>query len=53
MNRVCGLKRGAIAMTATPQKTMTLSQFLTLPETKPASEFVDGKIYQKPMQPYR
>jgi Uma2 family endonuclease len=30
-------------------KTLTLEEFLTLPETKPASEFIDGKIFQKPM----
>jgi Uma2 family endonuclease len=28
---------------------LSLEQFLQLPETKPASEYVDGKIYQKPM----
>jgi Uma2 family endonuclease len=27
----------------------TLDEFLTLPETKPASEYFDGEIYQKPM----
>ncbi len=27
----------------------TLEEFLELPETKPASEYIDGKIYQKPM----
>ena len=27
----------------------TLEEFLKLPETKPASEYLDGKIYQKPM----
>ena len=27
----------------------TLEEFLKLPETKPASEYVDGTIYQKPM----
>ena len=27
----------------------TLREFLKLPETKPASEYIDGKIYQKPM----
>lgn len=27
----------------------TLKEFLELPETKPASEFVDGQILQKPM----
>ncbi|WOD38583.1 Uma2 family endonuclease [Nodosilinea sp. E11] len=30
-------------------KTLTLEEFLKLPETKPASEFVDGQIFQKPM----
>lgn len=29
--------------------TLTLEEFLKLPETKPASEFVDGRIEQKPM----
>jgi len=29
--------------------TMSLEEFLELPETKPASEYIDGKIYQKPM----
>ncbi|EKQ68166.1 hypothetical protein OsccyDRAFT_2683 [Leptolyngbyaceae cyanobacterium JSC-12] len=28
---------------------LTLEQFLDLPETKPASEFIDGEIIQKPM----
>ncbi|NJL48961.1 MAG: Uma2 family endonuclease [Leptolyngbyaceae cyanobacterium SM2_5_2] len=32
---------------ATPA--LTLKQFLNLPETKPASEFINGKIIQKPM----
>lgn len=27
----------------------TLEEFLKLPETKPAKEYIDGKIYQKPM----
>jgi Uma2 family endonuclease len=27
----------------------TLEEFLAMPETKPANEFIDGKIYQKPM----
>ena len=35
-------------MTATT-KPITLAEFLKLPETKPASEFIDGQIYQKPM----
>lgn len=28
---------------------ITLEEFLKLPETKPASEFIEGRIYQKPM----
>ncbi len=28
---------------------ITLEEFLKLPETKPASEFINGRIYQKPM----
>jgi Uma2 family endonuclease len=28
---------------------LTLSEFLNLPETKPASEYINGRIYQKPM----
>jgi Uma2 family endonuclease len=35
-------------MTATT-KTLTIEEFLSLQETKPASEFIDGKIFQKPM----
>lgn len=36
-------------MVQTPTKPITLEAFLKLPETKPASEYVDGKIIQKPM----
>jgi Uma2 family endonuclease len=36
-------------MVATPIKSLTLEQFLALSETKPASEYIDGKIVQKPM----
>jgi Uma2 family endonuclease len=36
-------------MVQTPVKPKTLQEFLTLPETKPASEYIDGKIIQKPM----
>lgn len=36
-------------MVATPVKNITLESFLDLPETKPASEYIDGKIIQKPM----
>ncbi|MEM9542555.1 MAG: Uma2 family endonuclease [Cyanobacteria bacterium P01_E01_bin.42] len=28
---------------------LSLKEFLDLPETKPASEYINGKIYQKPM----
>ncbi|MBD0310617.1 MAG: Uma2 family endonuclease, partial [Microcoleus sp. T1-bin1] len=28
---------------------LTLEQFLKLPETKPASEYVEGEIIQKPL----
>ena len=31
------------------QKTLTLEEFLKLPETKPAGEYVNGQIIQKPM----
>jgi len=30
-------------------KILTLEEFLALPETEPASEYIDGKIIQKPM----
>jgi Uma2 family endonuclease len=33
----------------TPIKPITLEEFLQLPETKPASEYIDGQIIQKPM----
>ena len=36
-------------MVQTPQKTISLEEFLKLPETKPASEYIDGQIIQKPM----
>jgi Uma2 family endonuclease len=36
-------------MVQTPSKTLTLDEFLKLPETEPASEFIDGRIVQKPM----
>jgi Uma2 family endonuclease len=32
-----------------PNRTLTLEEFLQLPETKPASEYIDGQILQKPM----
>ncbi|AFY59420.1 Uma2 family endonuclease [Synechococcus sp. PCC 6312] len=36
-------------MVQTPVKKLTLEDFLKLPETKPASEYIDGEIIQKPM----
>ncbi len=36
-------------MVQTPPKPLTLNEFLAMPETKPASEYVDGDITQKPM----
>ena len=30
-------------------KSLTLEEFLELPETKPASEFINGEVMQKPM----
>ena len=36
-------------MAQTLTKTLTLEEFLKLPETKPASEYINGKVVQKPM----
>jgi len=36
-------------MTATTTQSITLSEFLQLPETKPAREYINGEIIQKPM----
>ncbi len=36
-------------MVQTPIKHITLEEFLSLPDTKPASEYIDGQIIQKPM----
>lgn len=36
-------------MVTIPSKPLTLEEFLALPETKPAREYIDGKIVQKPM----
>jgi Uma2 family endonuclease len=36
-------------MVQTKVKPISIEDFLQLPETKPASEFVDGQIIQKPM----
>ncbi len=39
----------ARAMTVAKPESLTLEEFLTLPETKPPSEYIDGEIIQKPM----
>ncbi|OUL33801.1 Uma2 family endonuclease [Nostoc sp. 106C] len=36
-------------MVQIPAKPLTLDEFLKLPETEPASEYIDGRIVQKPM----
>jgi Uma2 family endonuclease len=36
-------------MVQIPVKSLTLEEFLTLPETQPASEYINGQIIQKPM----
>ncbi|MEM9087719.1 MAG: Uma2 family endonuclease [Cyanobacteria bacterium P01_F01_bin.53] len=36
-------------MVQAPVEKLTLASFLALPETKPASEYINGKIIQKPM----
>ncbi len=36
-------------MVSTLTQPLTLEEFLQQPETKPASEYIDGKIIQKPM----
>jgi Uma2 family endonuclease len=36
-------------MVQNPPKTLTLAEFLALPETKPASEYSHGQVIQKPM----
>jgi Uma2 family endonuclease len=36
-------------MVQVPSKILTLEEFLVFPETKPASEYINGQILQKPM----
>lgn len=36
-------------MATTTQPTVSLEAFLAMPETQPASEYIDGKVTQKPM----
>jgi Uma2 family endonuclease len=42
------LKRTGRNMTIAKSATLTLEEFLTLPETKPASEYIDDEIIPKP-----
>ena len=39
----------AIHSTHKPTKLISLEEFLELPETKPASEYFDGRVHQKPI----
>lgn len=36
-------------MVQTPTKPLTLEDFLQQPDTRPASEYIDGQVIQKPM----
>ncbi|NJO47123.1 MAG: hypothetical protein HC835_16695 [Oscillatoriales cyanobacterium RM2_1_1] len=36
-------------MVQSPSQPITLEEFLERPETKPASEYIDGQILQKPV----
>jgi Uma2 family endonuclease len=36
-------------MVQAPSRSVSLEEFLQLPETQPASEYIDGQIIQKPM----
>ncbi|MBD1881059.1 MULTISPECIES: Uma2 family endonuclease [unclassified Coleofasciculus] len=36
-------------MVQIPSKSLTLEEFLKLPETKPAKEYINGEVIQKPM----
>jgi Uma2 family endonuclease len=38
-----------MALSTQTSSELSLDGFLKLPETKPASEYIDGRIYQKPM----
>lgn len=38
-----------MALSTGVSSNLSLAEFLNLPETKPASEYIDGRIYQKPM----
>lgn len=38
-----------MTMVQIPEKTLTIAEFLQRPETKPATEYIDGQLVQKPM----
>jgi Uma2 family endonuclease len=40
-------------MTVAKPASLTLEEFLKLPETKPASEYIDGAVIQKPISKTR
>ncbi len=44
-----GQIKGKVEMVQAPVQKLTLVEFLRLPETKPAQEYIDGQIIQKPM----
>jgi Uma2 family endonuclease len=44
---------GDITMTVALEKNSSLEQFLSLSEIKPANEYIDGQIYQKPMSQFQ
>jgi Uma2 family endonuclease len=43
------LSKRDIVMVRIPEKKITLDEFLELPETKPATEYINGQVIQKPM----
>lgn len=47
--RAAGIEPEIQENMATTLQFITLAEFLKLPETKPASEFINGRISQKPM----
>jgi len=43
------LGQGESLMVQIPERAIALEEFLALPETKPASEYINGQVIQKPM----
>jgi Uma2 family endonuclease len=52
-NRSIGIGKIMVQASTSPvvKPSLTLEEFLAIPETKPASEFVNGDVIQKPMPP--